>query len=322
MKAESDESKGNPDKLGSPMLFNHFYNQIKLTPKLLEKASRIDSTLLQHFHDLRAHASAFINEIKKEKEGLLSEFNGWLRPAAKEVIEEIYHDAEKLKDNLNEAISGEESLKKEEWSRHAQRWAKLYSDLQDRQGLVKKVITVASERVKASIHDDIQFIQEYHQHTLSRVDQNSSQNIQKRLGKAIQGAILELSALEKDLPESTNVTQTAAWIANIHQKRTQCSDNILMKIDAVIKKEMHVEELHSVETETELEHEITFMEQEIADLEIQLKRKHADAQSRSLTLDHLQGLQEHLSEIGKLRMPRGLRDRIERIGKRLGELTD
>lgn len=272
------------------------------------------NTAPMKYQHLKENATHFLQMIGKKKEEILKEFSGSLLPAAKVVVDEIYHDAEHLKDSLDRALDGGQEV---QWASYAKQYEKIYSKLQDHPKLVEKIIGVAADRVKASIQEDVKFVQDYQNHTLTHLLE-TEEDIEYRLQHAIQEHLKELAELGKEIPEHTSIAQTAEWIEDIHKKRTKYSENILMKIDAVAKKEMHQEELHFVGSHSELEHEISFIEKEVVHLEEELKAKHLMTQEELNSLEaHVKALREHIEEINSARLPRSLKEKLDLLHSRI-----
>lgn len=294
-------------KKKSIQFFKHFYSQIEAIPSLLTRATVIDQALMNNFNEIKNNANSLLQHLHEEREEFLQEFNGWLLPAAKEVIDGLYSDAEKLKKDLD----GEPQLSKEIWTHHAQKWNQLYENFQDKNSLVQKVISVAYDRVKDSINEDIRFIQDYQTHSLSPLSDQPQEviDLEKRLLHAIKDPLKDLAELQNIHPTSTSITQTADRIASVHEKRMKYSDTILMKIDAVVKKEIVFEEHHDVETHAELEQEISFMEQELKQIENEVvRRKDIDTQG---VKSHLESLKEHIQDLCSHRIPKFFQEKLD-----------
>ncbi|MBA3722143.1 MAG: hypothetical protein H0W88_07070 [Parachlamydiaceae bacterium] len=309
--------------------FNRFYSKIESMPKLIEKAIVVDKTLSVYFADLQKDVAIVLEELNVEKEKLLKEFDGYLLPAAQEVIDELADDANKLKNTLENSLDNIESISKQDWKEHAKNWAQLYSRLQDHKGLVEKIIIVASHRIRASIHEDIRVINLYQNQSVARMTEEGgeSSDIEQRLESAIQEPLKELerelSELKDDQIKKTSIKQTSEWIANLQQKRKEYSDQIFMRIDSIAKEEL--EDVHYYAgSHTELEEEIRFMEMhELKPLIEQVDNLNwNNEQAVQSVKSHLNELKDHLDQLNIDRLPKVLKSKLNMLDQKIINLIE
>lgn len=294
----------------------HLYRQIESVPQLIEKAHVIDTTLLTQFQEIRSNAELLLKEIDDQKKIFLQRFHGVLQPAAQAVLAELSEAAEELKLDLEESLSNLQETSAEDWVQHAKGWVQLYAKLQDHKELAKKVIQVASEHTHELIERDVKVIQDYQDHSLSNLPKESNEykGLEKRLKAATEEALSQLIKL-KDSPGNLSVVQTAEWIANLHQERQKHFENVLMKIDSILKDTVSMEsDSADLGDYSELDGEIIFMERELHHInELVANLDLKDDKEVDFMNMRLKGLEEHLDQFELDRVPKELKMKVDKL---------
>jgi hypothetical protein len=292
-----------------------FFTQIESISHLADNVFSNDQTM--KYQEIRQNVALFMEQIAEEKEKLLKECGGWLLPAVNEVIQELSDDAEQLQSRLDHALNHAEEISQQDWKADANSWLQLYAKWHDHQELVQKVMTVASMRMHDLIDKDVRMIEDYQTQNLSQLESEGElQDLETRLNMAIREPLKELKGLVKQQGNaaSPSVKQATDWIATLQEKREEYSNRILMKIDSIMK-EMHLEDAHFMENHSELETEIAFMEYEFKHLEGSLSHSCDDQEIQNIH-QHLNDLKEHLDLLTTSRLPKELKDKLQRLNAR------
>ncbi len=286
------------------------YIQIKKMPELTEQAKIIDQVLIGRLQELKGTASSVIKQFSDQEKIILQKFDNWIMPIAKEVLDGFIHDAEKLKKNLEEKLELIDVTTAEEWNDQAKRWAQLHDRWNDRKGLVDKILEVVASRTKHLIDKDVQVIHEYRSQSLAQLPKESEafKNVEERLNHAIADPLKQLMSLRKP-PQS--IQQASEWVAKLQEKRESYFDQLLMKIDHIIKEVVHVEERVDWSTFLEIEGEIIFMERELHHINIDLAKIHlAEESDRQFLAARIEGLLDHVEELKAASFPSALKHRV------------
>jgi hypothetical protein len=292
-------------------LFNYFCKQIESVPKLLEKALVIDKTLSSHFQDVKKEAKFFLQELVNERDKLLSECNDKLLPAVDKVIDELSRDVTQLQSNLESALSHIEQAPGHDWSVDADSWRRVYTQLQDHQGLVQKVIQVASVDL---IDRSIRRIQDYSAQFLKRCSPEALIDCQERLDSLIQEPLKELFEMKSKNAKPISLAQTSEWLADIERKCADCAEYIFQEIDELAQ-EVHQDDVYEHDTHAERA-EIDFMIKELNAIKEQIN--HLDLQDQleiTAVRAHLNDLAEHLAPFCEMRLPHDLKAKCFKLNQ-------
>lgn len=307
-----DENEEFMDSLSS---IEHFYSQIKSVPRLTEKVIAINQALLSHFQDIRLNAETIVHRLKEQKEELLKHYEGWLLPAAKEVLEELSKDTENLNLNLDDALRNFDAKGENDWIDHAKQWVQIYAKWQDHKSIDQKILKVASDKNQALIDRDIKVIHDYTNQTLSHLSEKSEEfkSLEHRLKVATEESLRELAELKKR-PVDQTPKQISDWIENLHRKRETYFDGVLMRIDSIVKDTVQTEEKYDTESFPELEGEILFMERELHHInEIIPKMNLKDEKEVNYIEIRLEGLKEHMENLDFFNVPKQIKDKVDKL---------
>ena len=312
-----NQSDDQADNMPTPI--EHFYARIKGMPQLLDQALAINHTLSFHFKQIQADAFHIVNHLDDEKEDFLKKFDIWLLPIAKEVWENLFHEAEELKSHLANGLENPEALGEMNWIDHAKAWAALCSHWQDKNELVQKVLLIASERATQLVDKDIKLVQDYQDQLIAQRTQETGEvlELEERLSHVTEDSLKQLHNL-KEPPDLTSIKHVSDWMANLYTKRATYFDHLLMKIDAYVKDMIHIEDVHDPMHFTEIEGEIKFMDYElnqINDLIPNLNKKNKE--EVIFIEDRLRGIGEHLEQFDQKTLPGPLRQKFESIQSRI-----
>lgn len=289
------------------------YAQIRKMPELSDQARVIDRVLLKRLQDLKVTASVILNEFYEQKKYILQRFDNWIMPIAKDVLDELLEDAEQLKGKLDDKLEHLDQTTPDEWNEQAKQWAQLHAKWHDRNALIEKILEVVSDRTKHLIDKDIQIIHDYQTQSLVHLAQESEafKNVEKRLAHAIEEPLKQLLSLRNKPKEHTSLTQASEWVAQLQEQRESYFDQLLMKIDHVMKDVVYVDERNDWSSFLEVEGEIIFMERELHHINIDLSHIPQDPESeKQFILARLEGLLDHVEEIDENSLPGPLQQRV------------
>ncbi len=291
-------------------------DQIQSIPLLIHQALVIDQALSNHFKSLKNSANEVIAQFHEQKEDILAQFDSLLMPLAKEVLEALILDAEQLKMDLDNTLLSMQKMVDMDWEEHALSWVELYSKLNDRQELNQRILKLVSDRTSQLIDKDIRVIQDYQNQSLSRMSQEDDvfKNVENRLAKATEEPLKHLVELKRGIEETSSMKQASEWIAHLHRQRESCFDQVLMKIDLIVKDVVLIEEEFDIDLFKDLEEEMFFVEQELKHIHSLLPKLHKnDEKEFFFTEARLEGLKDHLEQFDNLSLPRIVRERLEGI---------
>lgn len=293
------------------------YTQIQQMPELAGQARVVDQVLLNHFQDLKGHARAVIHQFNEQKSDILKRFDNWLVPIAKEVLDELLQDAEQLKRNLNQKLEHLPQIEEKDWLEHAKRWNHLYTKWHDRKALADKVLALVADRTKQLIDKDIQVIQDYQTQSLAQVPEKSEafEDLKERLTQATENPLKQLVALRQQTPQPASLLQASEWVARLQAQRETYFDQLLMKIDHVVKETVQIEEEEAdFISFTEDEGEIVFMEREIHHIKSMVDNlKPNQASEMQFMLARLEELLDHIEQLETTSLPKTLQKRLSKI---------
>lgn len=311
--SESEKPKEGNSLKSSIEPIKHLYAQIKKMPELSDQAKIIDQVLLTRLQDLKLTASVIINQFNEQKKKILQRFDNWIMPIAQEVLDGLLQDAEQLKNKLDDKLNRLDQTTPDEWNEQAKRWTQLYSKWHDRNALIEKILEVVAARTRHLIDKDIQVIQDYQTQSLAHIPQESEtfKNLEERLAHAIEDPLKQLMMLRNKPKEHESLQQASEWIAGLQERRESCFDQLLTKIDHVIKDVVHIDETRDYTSFSEIEGEIIFMERELSHIEADLL--HVDLEKeidKQFILARLEGLLDHVEQLDEYSLPKELQQRI------------
>lgn len=291
------------------------YAQIRKMPELTTQARAVDQVLIQHQQELKKTASTVVDQFNEQKKLILQRFDNWIMPIAKEVLDNLLSDVKQLKFNLDDKLESLDQTTPEEWKDQAKHWVQFYMQWHDRNGLIEKILEVVAERTRHLIDKDIQVIQDYQTQSLEQLPKESAafKNIEERLSKATEEPLKRLISLRNRPQEHTSLQQASEWIARLQERREIYFDQLLMKIDHVMKDVVHIDDKRDLASFLEVEGEILFMEREFHHINEDLSHLSLGEESeKQFILARLEGLLDHVDELEKHRsLPQVLQQRVE-----------
>jgi len=255
--------------------------QIRKMPELTNQARMIDQVLAHRLQEIRGTASAIIDHFNEQKKMILQRFDSWIMPIAQDVLDGLLRDAEHLKYKLEHKLEHPDQMTSSEWDKEAKDWALLYETWHDRKGLVNKILEVVADRTKHLIDKDIQVIHDYQNQSLAHLPPESEafRNVEQRMSQAIEEPLKQLLSLRNEAKEQTSIQQASEWVAKLQERREGYFDQLLMKIDHVMKDVVNLDDVKDMTAFIDIEGEILFMEHELhyikTDLTIYISSKKA-----------------------------------------------
>lgn len=292
------------------------YSQIRKMPELTKQAQAIDQVLTTRLQDLKGTASTIINQFNEQKKMILQRFDSWIMPIAQDVLDGILQDAEQLKHKLDSKLEHIDQMSPEEWDREAQHWEQLYSKWNDRKGLVDKILEVVADRTKHLIDKDIQVVQDYQSQSLSHLppETETFKNIEERLAHAIEEPLKQLMNLRSQVDEHKSIQQASEWVEKLQEQRETYFNQLLMKIDHVMKDVVNLEETNDWTAFVEVEGEILFMERELHHINSDLTHLHLISESdKQFLLARLEGLLDHVQDLDKRTLPQPMQAKMKAL---------
>jgi predicted amino acid-binding ACT domain protein len=296
--------------------FNRLYSQICKMPELSDRARIIDQVLLHSLQDLKGTASVIIDQFQLQKKIILKRFDNWIMPIAQDVLDGFLQDAEHLKAKLDDKLLLLYKTTPEEWDAEAKHWAQLYSKWNDRRGLINRILEVVADRTAQLIDKDIQVIKDYQSQSLSHLPQETEtfKSVEERLAHVIEEPLKQLMNLRVKAKEHTSLQQASEWVEKLQEQRETYFDQLLMKIDHVMKDVVNLEESKDWTTAVEVEGEIIFMERELHHINEDLTHMHLIEEcDKQFLLARLEGLIDHLEDLDKRSLPNPLQIRMKAL---------
>jgi hypothetical protein len=300
----------------SPDSIKHLYFQIRKMPELTEQARLIDQVLPSRLQEVKGTASAVINQFKAQKKVILQHFDHWIMPIAQEVLDGFLLDAQQLKRKLEDKLEHLDQTTSEEWEVQANQWAQLYSRWNDRKGLVNKILEVVIDRTKHLIDKDVQVIHDYQSQSLANLPEETEtfKNVEERLTHATAEPLKQLMNLRNEVKENSSLQQASEWVAKLQERRESYFDQLLMKIDHVMKDVVNLEETKDWTAFVELEGEVLFMERELHHINSDLTHLHLVEESdKQFLLGRLEGLLDHVTDLDNPTLPSPLQIRMQAL---------
>jgi hypothetical protein len=312
---KKDEAKGFYQEKHSISL-EKFYSQMQSIPLLVQQAIVIDHVLANYFQDLAETAEKIIDHFNEERPKILVEFDSWLIPLANEVLENLLGDALALKKQLDETVKSLQKTAEMNWVQHSKCWEDLYEKWNDRKELNQKILTLLSEKTTLLIEKDIRVIKDYQIQTLSRVAEEGEEfrNLERRLIKATAEPLKHLLEIKAVISQNTSLKQASEWVAELQTERESCFDQVLMKIDAIVRDVVLSEEEIEGDDLKEFESEMHFVEVELKHIHDLIPKIHLkDEKEFYFTEARLEGLKDHLEQFSTKTLPRSLKARLEKL---------
>ncbi|WP_075883563.1 hypothetical protein [Candidatus Protochlamydia sp. W-9] len=311
-----DTNKRKEPLLNSSFNIEQLSRQIQSTPFLIKQALESDRILLDHLQNLTERTKACIMHFNEQKQTILTRFDNWLAPLASEVLDEFIKQAQLLKNELDETLLNLRKIDTIDWDKHANSWLTLYHQWSDHKELNKKILKLVSDRTEHLIDKDLKLIKEYQIQYLSKMEEEDPDliNLENRLAKAIEEPLKHLVELKTHVKNAESMQQASEWIEKLDSQRENCFDQLLMKIDSVVKEVVLPEAEISSEDLKEVENEMHFVAQELKHIhELLPKLDKHDEKEFYFTEVRLEGLRDHLEQFDSLKLPIPTRDRLETL---------
>lgn len=293
----------------------HFYSQMRKMSELTN-ARVADQKFLNHLQEIKNAASTILDQFKEQKKVILKNLDNWVIPIAQDVLDQLLRDAQQLKHSLDHKLAHLDETTQEEWECEAKNWERMYLRWNDQKGLVDCVLEVVADRHALLIDKDIRVIQDYHKQSLSKIDQepDAMRSLEKRLTNAIEEPLKQLMGLRSQAKEHTSIQQAGEWVAKLQEQRESYFDQLLMKIDQVMKDVVDLEITKDWTAFSEVDGEMAFMEQELEHIQADLKHVHLiDEADRHFLLARLEGLLEHATDLDNPMLSRSIQLRMENL---------
>ncbi|MFI0435307.1 MAG: hypothetical protein ACH350_06220 [Parachlamydiaceae bacterium] len=291
-----------------------FYLQISKLPDLNRHG------LPDCLKGIQITVSLIIDQFHEQKHHVLELFDQWIKPIAQDFFSQLYHDIEQLKMRLDQKLTHVDQVSPSEWQIEAEEWGEWYSKWSDQKKIIKKVLDAVAEKTDHLINKDIQIIREYQTQSLSHVSQQTDtfKSLEERLSNAIEEPLKQLMGLRIQAKKHTSLQQASEWVANLQEKRETCFDQLLMKIDHVMKDAVNLEDIQDGSVFLEVEGEILFMEQELHHIHEDLIHLDLIEESdKQFLLARLDGLCEHVADLAEHSYPCSLQSKIDELKKEI-----
>lgn len=306
LKASEQEQTLN---LSSSSPIEHFFRQMTSASHLVQRARAINQQLDNQSHSIQVQASSMMQYFDNQKEEILKKFDSWLLPVAQEVLDELSCHTERLKLDLDQKLESFHQVHDHEWVEHAKSWVHLYAKWHDRKALIQQVLHLAAERANHLIDKDVQMIEDYQKQSLAQWTEETEEfhSLESRLTTAIENPLKSLLAL-KVHPDNLSAMQASEWAAHVHQERQTYFNQLLSKIDNVVRESGQFEETPPSLDFSEQESDLVFMETELRHLNNVIRYiDRRDSKGIQFIWDHLKHLEDHLKELNALNLPDTLR---------------
>lgn len=293
--------------------------QMRRMPELNKQAKVVDELLVNRLEELKSAATVVLEQLHEQKREILKQFDSWIMPIAKEILECFLQDAEQLKNRLDDKLNHVGETTSDEWRDQAKSWAQLYLKWHDRGNLIQKILEGVADYTKRLIDKDVRLIKDYQIQSLAHLRKQSQafENVEKKLGHAIEEPLKELMILRDTPQEHGSLQQVSEWVKNLQATREGYFNVLLMKIDHVIKDVVHLEGREEEIDEgqfLETEGEMTFMEKELYHLNQDLAQIHLAPESdKQFILARIEALLEHVEQVSIASLPISFQKRKEAL---------
>lgn len=300
-------------------VIEHFYDQIKKISSLMEQSETIDQPLNRQLQAVGHIALQIIYRFHAQKSTLIKQYDFWLQPVAKEVLDGLISHAEKLKQQLaHRPLDAEEDI---DWEEYIQSWEEICHHWRNRKALSDRILAVVSERVVHCIDKDLKMIEDYQNHQLASVNtgQNKRNDLQERLSQVTEEPLKQLIALRTQTHAHTSLQQAAEWVATFHEQRESYFDQLLMRIDTAVKDIVDINEKEETFSESaEDEGEIVFMERELESILLAIDLLPGTSETDLLFTEcRLENLLDHLEQIDITHFSRSNHIRVNLIKEQI-----
>ncbi|WP_068467744.1 hypothetical protein [Candidatus Protochlamydia phocaeensis] len=304
-------------------ILENFQAQIQSLPKLIQEVAISDQALSQRFQELRIGAYALITQLDQQRPLILEKFDGLLFPLAKEILDDLFREAERLRDDLEKGLESLQKLSSMDWVAHINDWRHICIKWEDQKRLTEDVLKLLSERTSQLIDKDIQVVQDYQNQSIAHlsIETQEFKKLETRLAQATEEPLKYLRELKTQVKHPSSLKQASDWIANLHKQRESYFDQLLMKIDSIVKEVVIPDEGHDLELLKEVDNELDFVEKElnsIYHLLPQLDRE--DEKNILFTMARLEGLYDHVNDFESISLSPNLKNRLNKIKDKI-ELT-
>lgn len=288
----------------------NFCDQLKNLPSHIQNLQENEPDFFACQREVREKAEKLLTDFNHQRDDLLQKFDPRLLFAAKEVLEDLSKEGNALKQDLEESLKDKSCILNQNWELCTQKWMDFQSNWINKKNLIDRILKLLSERTSSLIDKDLKIIHDYQKQSLSQLSTSpETKNLEERLDKAIKVPLKMLHDL-KNTPEQLSVEQAPEWLDNVYQKRETYFDNLLMKIDIVMKDVVHPHEIRDVNQLSEVEHEIAFMENELHSINQFLNNKTLGKNELEQRLEHVL---DHLNHLQIPSLPLDLQEKMERI---------
>ncbi len=255
--------------------------------------------------------SAIIFQFEQRKESVLQRIHPPIQAIAREILDELILEARKVQISFHRRF--ELCDPKTDWEDEIKQWFHTCSRSYDGGQIVERILDAVSERTAQLIDRDIKVIHEYQVQSLSRLsDQKETfKGMEKRLSDAIEEPLKQLMHLRLENQRGKSLQQASEWVTNLQEVRENYFDQLLMKIDSVMRDVVDLEETNDRSSYLEIEGEIIFMENELELIlsDIRGLRLLGESDKQFLS-SRLEGLSDHASEIIHPFLPTSFKERI------------
>lgn len=288
--------------------------------KIVEGQRELDDLLTKHLEDLRVLCSQIIEQFNEQKRVILRRFDHSIIPIATIILDSLIKDAEHLKMMFYAKLDRLDLVTIDEWQNEVLLWEALYLQWSDRKSLIVKILKNIAAHANYLIDRDIQIVKDYQTQSLKGVSKESHSlgDLEKRLAKAVEGPLKELIALRNQPKDYFSIQQVSEWMIKVHAERENYFDQLLMKIDYVMKDVVYVEDIEDWTLFLEVEGEVVFMETEFDQINEDLSQmRFMEESDRQFILGRLEGLLDHLDHLSQNLLPISLKKRIHSLKERV-----
>jgi hypothetical protein len=270
-------------------------------------------------NDIKSLVNQVIKEFYQEEATLLEKFDLSILPLAKEVLALMLSEAEQARITLHALLDHESKRKKpSDWNVEADRWQKIYAKWHDRKAIASMILEKVEARTKYLIDKDIQMIVDYQQQSISHLglEKENFQKIKKKLTNAIQEPMRELVDLTKHPKNYTSVQEASRWIAELDEVRESYFDQLLMKIDNVMKElvKHELEEKDDSDLFIDVSSELIFIENELTQIDQEMQNIPSFLEEdKRFYLERLESMLDHLHEWNQKTFPNRIKKRIDAL---------
>lgn len=311
---EKNSEKKPSNEIDSKDSIKQLHFHISKMSELTKQAKTIDHLLGDRLQDLKNTSQKIVKQFKDQTGEILQRFDHWIIPIAKDVLDGIIQQAELQQERLDQI----EKISVNEWKEEAKNWIDLHSNWVDRKSLISKILEKVSERTKYLIAKDIRIIKEYQTQSLAHLPKESEvfKSVEKRLEHAIEEPLKQLISLANQPKDPLTIQQVSEWVSNLQQQRENYFNQLLVKIEQVMKETVQVrkdeEEPSDWSLFVEIEGEILFLENELHEINKDLIYLESLSDiDKQFILVRAQGFLEHVQQFEEQPLPVPLKKRLQ-----------